>query len=332
MTPPAILWCKPGTSEERFGPSKQLSTVKVMSATTPTDAAGMMPGTLKWAPALVAVALLLMYLPTLKALDTYIWSLVGQGHGPVMLALSLWLAWQRYPKLPHQQPDPATVVGTLVLLAGGLIYVVGRSQDVLFLDALSMIPIFAGVVLLMWGWLGLKVMWFPIFFLLFIVPVPGSIVDVVTAPLKMGVSYVAERILFELGYPIGRQGVTLVIGQYQLLVADACAGLNSIFALEAIGVFYMSVAGHTNTWRNMTLAALIVPISFVSNVLRVMALVLITYYFGDEVGQGFVHDFAGILLFIVATVMTIGVDAFLGLFFKEPPQTSDTKSPQGAQA
>lgn len=296
-----------------------------LSMTTPSSP-------LKWAPALVALALVLMYLPTLKALDTFIWSLVGQGHGPVMLALSLWLAWQRYPKLPHQQPDPATVAGTLVLLAGGLIYAVGRSQDVLFLDALSMIPICAGVVLLMWGWRGLKVMWFPIFFLLFIVPVPGSIVDVVTAPLKMGVSYVAEWILFQLGYPIGRQGVTLVIGQYQLLVADACAGLNSIFALEAIGVFYMSVVGHTNKWRNLTLAALIVPISFVSNVLRVMALVLITYYFGDEVGQGFVHDFAGILLFMVATALTIGTDAILGLFFKEPPQAPNSETAQGAQA
>ena len=99
----------------------------------------------------------------------------------------------------------------------------------------------------------------------------------VTAPLKMGVSYVAEWILFQVGYPIGRDGVTLVIGQYKLLVADACAGLNSIFALEAIGVFYMSVVGHTNKWRNITLAALIVPIAFVSNVLRVMALVLITH-------------------------------------------------------
>lgn len=303
-----------------------------MSATATTMPAQPANRSLKWAPALVGAAIILMYLPTLKALDTFIWSLVGQGHGPVMLALSLWLAWQRYPKLPHAQPKPATVAGSIVLLLGGLTYAVGRSQDVLFLDALSTIPICAGVVLLLWGWRGLKVMWFPIFFLFFIVPIPGSIVDVVTAPLKMGVSYVAEWILFQVGYPIGRDGVTLVIGQYKLLVADACAGLNSIFALEAIGVFYMSVVGHTNKWRNITLAALIVPIAFVSNVLRVMALVLITFYFGDEVGQGFVHDFAGILLFMVATLLTIGTDAILGLFFKDKPKDQEPAQTQGAQA
>lgn len=270
----------------------------------------------RWAPALVGLALLVMYLPTYRALDIYIWSLVGQGHGPIMLALAIWLAWQRYPQLPHADPRPATVSGSLALLVGGALYAVGRSQDVLFLDALSQIPVACGVVLLLWGWRGLKTMWFPIFFLLFMIPVPGSIVDVVTAPLKMAVSHVAEYILFSAGYPIARLGVTLYIGQYQLLVADACAGLNSIFALEAVGVFYMSVAGHTQKWRNITLALLILPISFVSNVLRVITLVLVTYYFGDAVGQGFVHDFAGILLFMVATALTIGTDAILGLFFK----------------
>jgi exosortase B len=279
---------------------------------------------LRWAPALVGLALVLMYAPTYRALDTYIWSLVGQGHGPVMLAVALWLAWQRYPNLPHADPRPANGLGGLFLLVGGLFYAVGRSQDVLFLDAASQIPICIGVVLLLWGGQGLKVIWFPIFFLLFLIPVPGSIVDVVTAPLKMGVSYVAEATLYHLGYPVARQGVTLQIGQYKMLVADACAGLNSIFALEAVGVFYLSVAGHNNKWRNISLAALVIPISFVSNVLRVMALVLITYYLGDEVGQGFVHDFAGILLFMVATLLTIGADAVLGTFFKDGPKPDAT--------
>jgi exosortase len=123
--------------------------------------------------------------------------------------------------------------------------------------------------------------------------------------------------MYSAGYPIGRSGVTLIVGQYQLLVADACAGLNSIFALEAIGVFYMSIVQHASKARNILLAILILPISFVSNVARVIVLVLVTYYFGDEAGQGFVHDFAGILLFMVATVLTIAVDSILGLFFKK---------------
>lgn len=277
--------------------------------------------------AILALGLLAMYVPTYINLDQNIWNIVGQGHGPVMLALTLWLGWQRWPTLIAMPPRHASVSGTILLVFGMLLYVVGHSQDLLSFETASQIPILAGVFLLYKGGAGLKFMWFPLFFLVFLVPMPGSVVDAVTAPLKAAVSYVAEWALHLAGYPIGRSGVTLTIGNYQLLVADACAGINSIFALEAIGVFYLSVAKHTNNLRNIALAALIIPISFVSNTLRVIVLVLVTYYFGDEAGQGFVHGFAGILLFMMATILTIGVDAVLGRFFKEPPAVAQA-SPQ----
>lgn len=273
---------------------------------------------------LMAVGLLAMYSPTYVALDRTIWKIVGQGHGPVMLALTLWLIWQRLPQLLALETKTAQLAGSASLVLGLCTYVVGRSQDILFMDVASQIFVLTGLTLIYKGWAGLRLMWFPIFFLIFIIPVPGSVVDQVTAPLKAGVSYVSEQILYWLNYPVGRSGVTLTIGQYHLLVADACAGLNSIFALEAIGIFYMSIAQHTSKARNITLAICILPISFISNVIRVCSLVLITYYFGDEVGQGFVHEFAGVLLFMLATILTIGLDSVLGLFFKEPPKSPVT--------
>lgn len=273
---------------------------------------------------LLGLGFLAMYVPTYMALDRTVWKIVGQGHGPVMLALMLWLAYQRWPRLLALPEKPATIAGALTLIVGLLAYIVGRSQDMLFMDTGSQALVLAGLFLLYKGWAGLRTMLFPLLFIIFMVPIPGSIVDQVTAPLKSGVSVVAEWIIYTLGYPIGRSGVMLTIGPYQLLVADACAGLNSIFALEAIGIFYMSVVQHKEKLRNVLLALLILPISFVSNVLRVIALVLITYYFGDAVGQGFVHDFAGILLFMVATMLTIGVDSILGLFFRKKKQAPGT--------
>jgi len=171
---------------------------------------------------------------------------------------------------------------------------------------------------------------FPIFFLIFLIPLPQILVMVVTAPLKMGVSVVAEAALHAAGYPMGRTGVTLSIGPYQLLVADACAGLNSIFALEAIGVFYMSMMGYTNPKRNLLIALLILPISFVSNVIRVITLVLVTYYFGDEAGQGFVHGFAGIMLFMIATMLTVATDGVIGRFIPGNVKEESPVAPQKA--
>lgn len=264
----------------------------------------------------LAFGLLVMYLPTYITLDKIVWNVVGQGHGPVILALTLWLIWQRWPKLSQLPPHGAPWAASVSFGLGLLTYVFGHSQDILMFDAGSQILVLSGLLLFYWGWQGLKLMWFPIFFMLFLIPLPAPLVEAVTGPLKAAVSHAAEAIMYKAGYPIGRSGVVLIIGQYRLLVADACAGLNSIFALEAIGVFYMSVVQHTSRSRNITLACLILPISFASNVLRVIALVLITYYFGDEAGQGFVHSFAGILLFMVATALTIGTDSILGYFFK----------------
>lgn len=272
---------------------------------------------------LLAGGLAAMYVPTYIGLNEEIWSVVGQGHGPVMLALTCWLAWQRWPRfaaLPASKGFSTQALAAVLFLLGLFAYVVGRSQSHYGLNSGSQLLVFTALVLFYRGWAGLKVMWFPLAFMVTLVPLPGSVVDAVTGPLKSGVSYVAEALLYELGYPIGRTGVMLTIGPYQLLVADACAGLNSILALEAIGIFYMSAVGHVNRWRNVLLASLILPISFVSNVVRVVTLVLVTYYFGDEIGQGFVHEFAGIMLFMVATALTIGVDSLLGMFFKEKAQ------------
>ncbi len=263
----------------------------------------------------LGLGLVVLFGPAYVMLDQTVWNVVGQGHGPVMAALALWLAWQRKDTYLAAPAPPAVLAGCLTLGTGLLMYVLGRSQNFPILYVGSQIWVLGGLILLYKGWRGLKIMWFPLFFIIFITPVPGPLVDLVTGPMKAGVSWAAENIMYAMGYPIGRAGVTLTIGPYKLLVADACAGLNSIFALEAIGVFYMSVMNHKNVWRNILLAVLVLPTSFVSNVVRVITLVLVTYYFGDEAGQGFVHGFAGILLFVVATVAMIALDALMGVLF-----------------
>jgi exosortase B len=171
-------------------------------------------------------------------------------------------------------------------------------------------------LLMFLGRRALRLIWFPLFFLLFVVPLPGSVVASVTAPLKAAVSAAAATLLHSLGYPVARAGVMLSVGQYQLLVADACAGLNSLFTLEALGLLYMNLMHYTSVARNVTLALLIVPISFIANVTRVLILVLVTYHFGDAAGQGFIHEFAGMVLFIVGLLLILLTDRLLRLPFK----------------
>jgi exosortase len=123
---------------------------------------------------------------------------------------------------------------------------------------------------------------------------------------------IAEEVLYGAGYPIARNGVVITIGQYQLLVADACSGLHSMFSLMAIGLLYMYLVGRSGWLYNSIMLASILPIAFVANIVRIMALILITYHFGDAAGQGFMHGFAGMVLLTVAVLLLFLLGTVLG--------------------
>lgn len=249
-----------------------------------------------------------MFVPTTLDLASKIWVRDEQGHGPIILAVAAWLLYQKRFEVVAAENRPRPVLGALLLGFGALLYIVGRSQAVLMLETGALIPLLTGLLLVFKGSKALRVCWFPLFFLVFMVPLPATLVVTVTTPLKSAVSAVASSVMYDLGYPIGRSGVVLTVGPYQLLVADACAGLNSMFTLEALGLLYMNLMNYTSVARNVFLALLIVPISFCANVIRVIILVLVTYHFGDAAGQGFVHGFAGMVLFLVALSLILIVD------------------------
>ena len=284
-----------------------------MSTSTRPDLGSSLHGRdllLEWLPVVVGFAVLSV--PSFYTLFTGIWMTEEQAHGPIILLLAFWLIWrQRERILAVAQFNRAPLFGWLLFVAGLLIYIVGRSQQILAFEIGSFVMLTAAILVLKLGMEALRVAWFPFFFMLFMIPLPSSVVSALTLPMKMAVSYVCEHILFWFGYPIARTGVILQIGQYQLLVADACAGLQTLLTLEALGLFYLNLVRHTSAIRNIGLAILIIPISFTANVMRVVTLTLVTYYFGDAAGQGFLHGFAGMVLFISALVLILSLDSLL---------------------
>jgi len=268
------------------------------------------PSVIFWAP--ISIGLAALYVPTVVSLMRGIWSTEEQAHGPIVLAISCWLIYRKWPAMwAASDGKPTSGFGWPIFVFGLLLYILGRSQEIVMAEIGSAIWLLAGILLLTRGRTALKAQWFPLFFMFFMIPLPGVIVDSLTMPMKMAASYVADSILYWAGYPIARTGVILEIGPYKLLVADACAGLQTLFTLEALGLMYLNLVQRDSLARNISLAILIVPISFAANVIRVMTLTLITYHYGDEAGQGFLHGFAGIVLFLTALLMIMGTDSLL---------------------
>ena len=286
--------------------------------TTPSFSArlpGLKAAMPEWWPILLGMAAL--YVPTFYDLFNGLWATAEQAHAPIILALASWLIYRQWPRMMEKSAGkPSSGMGWVIFAIALMFYIVGRMLQVHMFEVSSIIWMLAAILLIKRGGSALKVMWFPLFFMLFMIPLPGTLIIILTMPMKMAVSYVTEHILYWAGYPIARNGVILQIGQYQLLVADACAGLQTLLTLESLGLFYLNVIRHTSIFRNVALAILIVPISFAANVIRVITLTLITYYFGDAAGQGFLHGFAGMVLFLSALLLIVGVDSLLQYIVK----------------
>jgi exosortase B len=261
---------------------------------------------------LAAVGLLVLFVLPISELLRGTWGRPDTGHAPIILAVSIWLFFRRWRAIADA-PAISHFAAWPVLGLAAMVYVVGRSQRMALLEMSSLILFLAGTLLLFRGTRGLRAAAFPLFFLCFMIPLPATVVSAVTLPMKLMVSSVAAEALHLVGYPVAQAGTILQVGQYQLLVADACAGLHSLFTLEALGLLYLNLVRHDSPSRNLMLAVAIVPIAFLSNVVRVIVLALVTFHLGDEAGRGFIHDFSGLVLFTVGLLLTIFAD---GVFRK----------------
>ncbi|MEO8626549.1 MAG: exosortase B [Betaproteobacteria bacterium] len=263
---------------------------------------------LRWAP--VVFGLVLMYIPTYLNMWTHYWSREDNAHGPIIVAVVAWLIWRRREVLLEGPRDVRPVAGGLLIFAGLVLYVIGRSQDFAQPDTFSQVPLLLGLILALQGKRAFRTLLFPIAFLTLSVSLPGATLDAFLVPLKEVVSSIVENILYWTGYPIARAGVVLNIGPYQLLIADACSGLNSMIALTCVGLLFVYLTRPPNIAHSAILLAFALPIAFVANVLRVLTLVLVTYYFGDSAGHAF-HDYAGYAEIIFAFGVFFLLDAIL---------------------
>jgi len=273
-------------------------------------------------PVLVA-GWLALFGPSYLALSSGLWADEANGHGPLIGGIAAWLLWQRRVALRSAVQRPAVFAGALLFGMGLAVLVLGQSQAIPTLQMAAQLPVLAGVLLLVSGWPALRLARFPLLFLVFMVPWPSSWADAVTHPLKAAVSTAAVNVLALTGHAVGQAGVVITIGPYQLLVADACAGLNSLFTLEALGLLYLSLLPQRPWTHKLALALCIPVLAFVANVVRVLLLALITLHAGEAAGRGFGHDFAAASLFLVALVLVFCTDRLLcRLPFPRPPEAT----------
>lgn len=260
---------------------------------------------------LLALGIAALAIPTFASLAKEVWSTEDGSHGPIVLASGAWLMARKWNEMRVVARPPSTGLALAVLLAALMVYLFGQVIGVLGIEMFGLMAVLVGLLFAFFGQSGIRAMWFPIFYLAFLIPLPDTLVALVTGPMKLWISQGAAIVLQLAGYPVANTGVVLQVGPYELLVAAACSGLNAIFSLSAIGLFYIYLL-HRSSWRYaLLLLMFVLPCAIFANFVRVLILILITYYFGDAAAQGFLHNAAGILTFALALGAIFLIDHLL---------------------
>lgn len=255
------------------------------------------------------VGLALVVVPTMAFVARVSWSTESGAHGPIVLFTGLWLLWRLWPEAQLLATPPPAVFAMIGLLATLPLYLLARIAQIVEVQGYMMYAVVLATTYAVIGLPAMRRLWFPLLYLAFMFPLPDTLVAALTGSLKTGISHAAVAFLYQFGYPIGSAGVTIQVGQFQLLVAAACSGLNSIVALTAISLFYVYMR-HQADWRYaLLLTVLILPVAIFTNFVRVLILILLTYHAGDAAAQGFLHNFAGLTMFTIALLTIFALDS-----------------------
>lgn len=252
----------------------------------------------------VLIGWTLLYGQVYHHLWNTIWQTEEYSYAPLIGLISLSLFYMKS-RRARQPTQPAYSGGSILFAIGLLFAITGFAYNIPLLAMISQPFTLAGITLLIKGRAALKFYAFPILFLLFMVPIPGFILESFTYVLKEHLSTLTVSLLYLLGYPIASSGVVIQIGHYQLLVADACSGLHSLISLSALGLVYLYLHP-TTRMLNLIMFSLIVPIALAGNFIRILLITLITYHFGDITGN-MLHNYMGFILFLLTGGILVSI-------------------------
>jgi exosortase len=249
------------------------------------------------------------------------------SHGLLIVPLAAYFAWERRGQL-LSAPRRPSVVGLVLVLGSLALLVAGILGAEFFLSRVSLLGLLAGSVLFLLGPQHLRLLAFPLAFLLLMIPIPAIVFNQIAFPLQIIASKFGVEVMELLQVPVLREGNVIVLAATTLEVAEACSGIRSLISLLTLGVVY-GYFTDKRWWVRAIITALTIPIAIIANGLRVAGTGVLAHHYGVEAALGFFHTFSGWLVFLFAFCLLFVVVAALQRVW--PPQLSPF-SPIGARA
>jgi exosortase len=247
-------------------------------------------------------SLVVLYGAVLRHLAQDWWTDENYSHGFLIVPLALFFVYRRRQQLRDTPVVPSTGPGLALVVVSMVLLTAGTLGSEFFLTRVSFITTLAGLVLFLLGWAHLRLVAFPLGFLLLMIPIPAIAFNRIAFPLQLVASQLGEWIVSTVGVPVLREGNVIVLATTTLEVAEACSGIRSLVSLLTLGIIFGYFTDSRASFR-VVIALTTVPIAIVANGLRVAGTGIAAHYFSPAAAQGFFHSFSGWVVFVAACLM-----------------------------
>ncbi|MFZ5773251.1 MAG: VPLPA-CTERM-specific exosortase XrtD [Thermodesulfobacteriota bacterium] len=245
----------------------------------------------------VLASIVIGYWPIVEKL-TLQWSKDDNSYCFLVIPVFLYLCWE---KKDHFRFGEFiwSWWGIVPALLSVLLIVVGEMGSVESLLYVGLWGCVTSVIISLYGVRRSLLLAFPLLILLFIVPMPQYINQVLTFKMKMAASSFSVEMLRAVGISVLQSGNILDLGVTKMQVVDACSGLRYI-----VSMFLMSLlVGHffvVGLWRKVLLVLVVYPLSIFINALRIFIAGLLAINGYGQLNEGAFHDAQGVIAFLVA--------------------------------
>jgi exosortase len=253
---------------------------------------------LSWFGLLIATC----YAPALYSLASDWFVDADMGHGIFVPVIAAFIIWQKRDALLAIEPKP-NLWGLVVVLLGGAQLIAATLGVELFLTRTAFVITLIGMIWLLRGTDTLKMLAFPLFLLVFMIPIPSIVYNRVTFPLQLIASRMAAHALDLLDIPVLRDGNILELPHQTLSVVDACSGIRSLLSLTFLSLVY-GYFFENRAWVRVVLFAATIPIAIIANGSRVTFTGIMTQI-KPELAEGFFHESTGWVIFLVALIILV---------------------------
>jgi exosortase D (VPLPA-CTERM-specific) len=262
-----------------------------------------------------SVLLIALYFSSLQRLILIDWVKEDYSHCILIPLIVAYLIWEKHRHL-DECLSQSSLIGFLFIIPGFCLYWLGELAGEYFTSYLSLWIIVFGLAYLHLGWEKLKIILFPVIFSLSMFPFPTFVNNMITLKLKILSSKLGVMMMQGYGMSAYREGNVIDLGFTKLQVVDACSGLRYLFPMMILSVL-ISYFYRAKWWKKTILIFSSLPLTVVTNAIRIALTAILSESLGSAVVDGFFHDFEGWLIFMVTFGVLIGEMRVMNILFPE---------------